>query len=223
MRSFHALGILLMYPTEDTREGLRELRNVLRGEEMLSVSELETLVPLFSYLETAPMLDLQESYVNVFDRSPALSLHLFEHVYGENRDRGQALAELSDLYAASGLFLSQGETPDYLPAFLEFMSLTPEKEARRLLGEVGHILVLMHGRLQQRQSPYAAAMKVLCGLCEPEPEAFRVEEADKLNPDKEPDLETTWQEPEAFPNRSCGTTPATRQPKHVVIEETPHA
>ena len=192
MRTFHALGILLMYPTEALCEGLRELRNVLRGEEMLTVAELETLVPVFSYLETTPLLDLQEAYVNLFDRSPALSLHLFEHVYGENRDRGQALAELADLYAASEMVVGGGETPDYLPAFLEFMALTPEKEARRLLGEIGHIIQLMHNRLAQRQSPYAAVFKVVCGLCEPVPEAFRVEEADKVNPDKAPDLDASW-------------------------------
>ncbi len=222
MRTFQALGILLMYPTEDTRTALSELRNVLRGEEMLSTQELERLIPLFDWLEKTPLLDAQESYVNLFDRSPALSLHLFEHVYGENRDRGQALAELADLYAASDLFLDKGETPDYLPAFLEFMALQPEKESRRLLGEVGHIVQLLHNRLSQRQSPYAAVLAVICGLCEPTPEAFRVEEADKLNPDREPDLETSWQEPEAFPTSGCGTSPMPRQPKNVIIEEPAH-
>ena len=37
---------------------------------------------------------LQERYVALFDRSRSLSLHLFEHVHGESRDRGQAMVDL---------------------------------------------------------------------------------------------------------------------------------
>ena len=225
MRTFQALGILLMYPTEDTQAALPELRNILRGEEMLPHADLEKLVPLFTYLEKEPMLDQQEKYVGLFDRAPSLSLHLFEHVYGENRDRGQALAELADLYASSDMFLKEGEMPDYLPAFMEFMALQPERESRRLLGEIGHIIQLMANRLAERGSVYAPLMALICSLCEPHPEAFRVEAADKMNPDKPVDLDATWEEPEAFPTGGCATTASPmsqKTPKHVKIEESHH-
>jgi hypothetical protein len=36
----------------------------------------------------------QEDYVALFDRGRSVSLHLFEHVHGESRDRGQAMVDL---------------------------------------------------------------------------------------------------------------------------------
>lgn len=224
MRTFQTLGLLLTYPTPELLAALPEFHQVLRAEEALPQDQIEAMQKLFSHLTETNLLDVQEAYVALFDRHPGLSLHLFEHVYGESRDRGQALAELADLYASGGLFLKNGETPDYLPAFLEFMSGQPEKEARRLLGEVGHILLLLAERLEQRESVYAPVLRALTQMCEPHPEAARVEEAKRINPDVEPDLDKTWAEPEAFPTKACGVTstaPAAK-PTRVSIEESSH-
>lgn len=224
MRTFHTLGLLLTYPTPELVEALPELRQVLQAEEGLSAQQQANLASVFNYLQQGNLMDIQEAYVALFDRHPGVSLHLFEHVYGESRDRGQALAELADLYATSNLFLTNGETPDYLPAFLEFMSGQPEKEARRLLGEVGHILLLLSERLEQRESVYAPVLRALTGLCDPHPESARVEEAARVNPDVMPDPDTVWAEPEAFPSQACGVTPSvkTSKPTRISIEETPH-
>lgn len=224
MRTFQTLGLLLTYPTPELVEALPELRQVLQAEEALSAERRESLDGLLSHLRTTALMDVQEAYVALFDRHPGLSLHLFEHVYGESRDRGQALAELADLYASGGLYLKNGETPDYLPAFLEFMSGQPEKEARRLLGEVGHILLLLAERLEQRENVYAPVLRALTSLCEPHPESTRVEEAARVNPDVVPDPDTMWAEPEAFPSQSCGVAPSVKpsKPTRVAIEEPSH-
>ena len=74
---------------------------------------------------------MQERYVLLFDRTRSLSLHLFEHVYGESRDRGQAMVDLKQLYEQHGLFMSSSELPDYLPLFLEFLSAVPETQSAR--------------------------------------------------------------------------------------------
>ena len=52
---------------------------------------------------TGDLYDLQERYVLLFDRTRSLSLHLFEHVHGESRDRGQAMVDLKALYERHGL------------------------------------------------------------------------------------------------------------------------
>lgn len=221
-RTFQALGLLLTYPTPQLVEGLHDLHDALRAEEALSATHFGALQPLFRHLAEGALLDVQEGYVGLFDRQPGLSLHLFEHVYGESRDRGQALAELADLYASAGLFLDNGETPDYLPAFLEFMGGQPEKEARRLLGEVGHILLLLAERLEQRESVYAPVLRALTGMCEPSPEASRVDEARQVNPDVGEDPERTWPEPEAFPGKGCGTQAPAGKPTRVTIKEPSH-
>ena len=71
---------------------------------------------------TGDLYDLQERYVLLFDRTRSLSLHLFEHVHGESRDRGQAMVDLKALYERHGLHMSSSELPDHLPLFLEFLS-----------------------------------------------------------------------------------------------------
>ena len=120
MRTFQTLGLLLTYPTADLLTALPELRQVLQAEEALSAPHHQSLEPVFKHLTHTPLLDAQEGYVALFDRHPGLSLHLFEHVYGESRDRGQALAELADLSAQCDLIATscRRATADYLPLVL---------------------------------------------------------------------------------------------------------
>jgi nitrate reductase delta subunit len=75
------------------------------------------------------LLDLQEDYVALFDRTPSLVLHLFEHIHGDSRDRGQALVDLLKVYEDAGLFMTSDETPDYLPLFAEYVSTLPHKDS----------------------------------------------------------------------------------------------
>ena len=70
--------------------------------------------PLLTRLATTDIYDCQEAYVDLFDRGRAHSLHLFEHVHGESRDRGQAMVDLRDRYEAQGLEIAAKELPDYL-------------------------------------------------------------------------------------------------------------
>lgn len=65
--------------------------------------------------------EAQERFVFLFDRTRSLSLHLFEHVHGESRDRGQAMVDLLGMYEADGFEIEAKELPDYLPMFLEFL------------------------------------------------------------------------------------------------------
>ena len=60
-----------------------------------------------------------------------LALHLFEHVHGESRDRGQAMVDLKAMYEKAGLVIAANELPDYVPLFLEFLSTQPLAEAAR--------------------------------------------------------------------------------------------
>src|SRR3546814_7859310 len=47
----------------------------------------DQLSPLTDHLKTHGLIELQENYGTTFDRNPSHSLHLFEHVHGESRDR----------------------------------------------------------------------------------------------------------------------------------------
>ena len=105
----------------------------------------------------------------LFDRTRSLSLHLFEHVHGESRDRGQAMIDLKSQYEQHNLFMSAAELPDFVPLFLEYLSLLPAQEACDMLGQPAHIFAAMAERLRKRQSAYEAVFRALVALAAAKP------------------------------------------------------
>src|SRR3546814_3218502 len=95
--AYAAAAELLSYPGETLLPLLGEIRAALQPDRLV------VLEPLLGYLGEGDLIDLQENYVATFDRRAAHSLHLFEHIHGESRDRGQALIELRQEYINHGL------------------------------------------------------------------------------------------------------------------------
>lgn len=151
--NFRALAALLSYPEPELIAALPEIRNEVSGN--------RGILNLLREFENQPLHVLQERYVALFDRSRALSLHLFEHVHGESRDRGQAMVDLARTYASRGFRVAGNELPDYLPAFLEFISLLPPREGRSFLNETSGILRALGDRLATRGSRYAEVFAAL--------------------------------------------------------------
>lgn len=164
MITYRVLARLLSYPDETLAASVPEMRQALWSEGTLSEAARRGLEPLLAELAGRDLLDVQAVYVALFDRVRTLSLHLFEHVHGESRDRGEAMVDLVKLYQRHGLDVTARELPDYLPLFLEFLSILPPAEARALLGEASHIIAAVGGRLAKRQSPYAAVFAALAEL-----------------------------------------------------------
>jgi nitrate reductase molybdenum cofactor assembly chaperone NarJ/NarW len=183
MKTYRALAALLSYPGQALLDALPEIRNVLVSENLTPMLDPGELLD-------ADLVTLQERYVALFDRSRALSLHLFEHVHGESRDRGQAMVDLGQVYAQHGLEPAHGELPDYLPAFLEFLSLLDPDEARHMLADTAEILRALGERLASRGSPYAALFAALLALAG-EPGLKKV--ARIAPPAEQPDKD--WMEP----------------------------
>jgi nitrate reductase molybdenum cofactor assembly chaperone NarJ/NarW len=165
-RTYRALAALLSYPTEALQLATGEIEAVLAEEDLIPVSGRAAISELLREMEAADIYELQERYFALFDRSRTLSLHLFEHIHGESRDRGQAMADLVGLYASHGLEMSDGELPDFLPLFLEFLSLLPEAEARAMLSEPAGLLRALADRLARRNTGYVAVMEALAELAQ---------------------------------------------------------
>jgi len=192
--TLRALARLLGYPDAPLRAALGELRAALHAEGALGAQAQAALDALLDWIGHEPPLQAEAAYVETFDRGRATSLHLFEHVHGDSRDRGPAMIDLMQTYEAAGLFLADGELPDYLPVLLEFASTQPPGQAREFLGETVHILQSIHAALHTRGSPYAA---VLAAAIELAGETVRQPDAlSRRAP--EPPLDESWQEPEAF-------------------------
>jgi nitrate reductase molybdenum cofactor assembly chaperone len=127
---FKALSALLTYPTKELQEATGPISEMLDNEPAVPAGIRRQLHDLIEELATGDLYDLQERYVLLFDRTRSLSLHLFEHVHGESRDRGQAMVDLQNLYARGGLEISAAELPDFLPLFLEFLATQPKRGVR---------------------------------------------------------------------------------------------
>jgi nitrate reductase delta subunit len=116
MQIYRILSALLSYPQAELQAAVPEIRQALADEP----DSLESLEPLLDYLSTTALIPLQENYVGTFDRTPSVALHLFEHIHGESRDRGQAMVDLIEEYRRHGFEPEASELPDYVPLFLEF-------------------------------------------------------------------------------------------------------
>lgn len=159
--TYAALAALLDYPDEALVTALDSIDAHLLAHARLPKTVRAGLDQFLAYVRERDLLTLQENYVGLFDRGRATSLYLFEHVHGESRDRGQAMVDLLQMYERHGLFLNQGELPDYLPVFLEYLSRLPAPDARKLLAETGEILRALAGQLAQRGSHYGFVVGAL--------------------------------------------------------------
>lgn len=190
--TLRTLSALLRYPDEAVQQAAPELTGVLAEDGLLSPEQRASLQPLLDTLASADLLDSQERYVGLFDRGRAVSLHLFEHVHGESRDRGQAMVDLRDRYEAQGLEIAAKELPDYLPLFLEYLSVLPSAQAAEELAQPGVILSALADRLEEKGTPYAAPMRILADLAGAGGEAFEIAPAD--DPDDLAALDAAWEE-----------------------------
>lgn len=164
MRSYKILALLLAYPEAETVTAFPGMRDVLAREAVLPHAHQAALGALMGELADGDLVDAQERYVALFDRTRSLALHLFEHVHGDSRDRGMAMVNLIEVYRKKGLTIAAHELPDYLPLFLEFLSLLPPAEAQAHLKDAAHILAAIHARLVKRGSAYAAPFAALLFL-----------------------------------------------------------
>jgi nitrate reductase molybdenum cofactor assembly chaperone NarJ/NarW len=197
MKTFKVLSCLLSYPEPALLANAEELSAALSSDGLLPAAHRTALENFLAYLAKLDLLEAQERYVALFDRNRSLSLHLYEHVHGESRDRGQAMVQLAELYRLHGLEIEARELPDYLPLFLEFLSVMPAKAAASLLGEAVHVVEALQQRLAERGSAYAGVMAALASLAASPAKRGAIDEvlaALKPEADSAEALDRQWEE-----------------------------
>jgi nitrate reductase delta subunit len=211
VKTLKILGLLMSYPRPEWVAHLDECQPVLEQEALLPKKKLKGVLNFITRLQTADIYEAQEQYVSTFDRGRSHCLHLFEHIHGESRDRGQAMVNLADAYAEKGLFIDKAELPDYIPLFLEYLSMCPVDEALELLGEPIDIMATIATRLRKRDSSYAVLFDALVAMSKVKPsqEKIREIEAQILEDQSLEAMDKEWEESAAFdgnPAQSdCGT------------------
>jgi len=216
-RTLGVLAHLLGYPGAELRAHLAELRDALHDERALGASRQAELDALIERLERMDPYEAEERYVETFDRGRRTSLHLFEHIHGDSRERGPALIDLTQTYEKAGLRLDARELPDHLGVVLEFASTQPPAVAREFLAEMAHVLNALFTGLQAKASPYASVIAAVLEAAGEKAQAVAIA--------PEPDMDEAWAEPEAFDG--CATKgqnrPGQPQPIQIVRKARPQS
>lgn len=188
--TLRALARLLAYPDAELRAQLPALIDALQAEQTLPAARVAELQALAQQLGAMDPYEAEERYVETFDRGRRTSLHLFEHIHGDSRERGPALIDLTQTYEKAGLRLDTTELPDHLGVVLEFASTQPPAVAREFLAEMAHVLGALFSALQAKASPYASVVAAVLEAAGEKAQAVAIA--------PEPELDEAWAEPEAF-------------------------
>lgn len=230
MITLKLLGLLLSYPTEEMQHHMGEIKEAIEQEGLVPTKLRKPLFAFMDDLERRSILRIQEDYVALFDRSRANSLYLFEHVHGESRDRGQAMVDLMGIYKTHGFKLAKRELPDYLPLFLEYLSVRPFAEAQEMLAETAHILAAVGAKLKVKKSPYQHIFRILADLTDVEVDPKVIEQAtiDAGREDQSLEaLDREWEEAPAFDGTGgvadCAVCPQATRPEATRPEAKPAA
>ncbi len=204
------LAALLSYPNATLRLALPHLMRVLECDRALSAGRRAEVLALIQQLRWMDDYEAEARYVDTFDRGRSTSLHLFEHVHGDSRERGPALVDLGQYYEQAGLRLTSTELPDHLTVALEFASTQPDALVREFLGEMAPAMHKIFSALSARTSPYATVLAAVLEIAGERVQAVPVS--------AEPPLDESWIEPPAFDG--CSTAgqapPGAPQPIHIV-------
>jgi nitrate reductase molybdenum cofactor assembly chaperone NarJ/NarW len=211
--SLRVLARLLSYPDAGLRNHISEMRDALHAERAITVGRLVELDALMDALSSADPLDAEAAYVQLFDRGRATSLHLFEHVHGDSRDRGQAMVDLAQIYARGGLDLSTRELPDYLPVLLEYLSTRPFAEVEEMLRDCAHLLRSIGEALVRRDSGYAVVLATLLAVAG-ESQGLGSSGGGEVLPN-EKSLDEEWAEEPVLFGLGCGDARSASSPQPI--------
>lgn len=170
IKSYKILSLLLSYPHAELQEFLPEALAGLREEALLPQEKTEEIEKFVSHCIKTDLTDWQAEYVQLFDHTRSASLHLFEHVKGDSKERGQAMSDLLELYCENGMELTSNELPDYLPVFMEFLSVQEKEKAAELLAEPVPIIQRIYLTLKEKEHPYQHVLSAIVSLSARQPD-----------------------------------------------------
>lgn len=204
IKTYKVLSLLLSYPNDELQEFLLHVEKELREESLLREDQLRGLAEFCKRFGQLDLTDWQEEYVQLFDYSRSVSLHIFEHIKGDSRDRGQAMVNLMEFYKENGMHLNTKELPDYIPAFLEFLSSLPLEKSAELLGETVHVMDRINEALSESGNLYSSIFQAIISLSARQPDKTITREM--IKNEKPLDLDAEYEEePVTFGGEACKT------------------
>lgn len=161
MQFYKIMARLLDYPDAELMENLDAVLQLVQGDSQVSAEERQVVTDLVAWMRSHDLTRMQQAYVDTFDMTPEHDLHLTHHLFGESRERGPAMVEISEHYKAAGLEVSNGELPDFLPLILEYVSTLDEIQARFFLNDAAKVLTVLADNLEKVDSRYGSLIRVI--------------------------------------------------------------
>ena len=150
---------VLGYPGDSLPESANECLRQLDA----SFSDIaDQMRPFVAFVESQSRGALEELYAETFDMTPASTLYIGYHIFGETPKRSSFLVRLEEAYQSHG-FHSGTELADHLCVLLRFFSVAQDVEFVIPLMEESILPVLdkMAGDLQKGKNGYSPAVSSL--------------------------------------------------------------
>ena len=161
MTIYKLLSVLLDYPSQELHDNLPEVRQALDACLDINDAERAVIQKYLARLENSDLMEIQADYVQTFDLTPQHSLHLTHHLFGDDKNRGPALIDLSELYKDHGVEVASNELPDYLPLILEFAAYQEDSDAQTFLSDAVKVFGVLASNLEKSNSPYAPLVRII--------------------------------------------------------------
>lgn len=161
---YRILSKLIEYPNPEMIDAIPEMEGVLQA--VCSDAERTVVAHFLRALAAQDLTGAQAAYVQTFDLTPQHALHLTHHLFGDDKNRGPALIDLTEYYKQYGVEIAPGdanfiELPDYLPLVLEFAAQLEPEEARMFLSQWNKVLNQLAGNLETAGSAYAPLVRLV--------------------------------------------------------------
>ncbi len=192
IKTYKVLSLLLSYPSRELQEFLSVAVKEVKEEALLPADKISGLEIFCNDFIRTDLTDWQAEYVQLFDYSRSASLHLFEHVKGDSKDRGQAMVNLMEFYKENGMQLTGRELPDHIPVFLEFLSTLSVTKSAELLAETVNILERISIALNEKENLYGKLFQAIVSLSAKQPDKAITTEM--IKNEKPLDLDAEYEE-----------------------------
>lgn len=162
--SWQSASLLLGYPDQELLERVPLVRAAASS---LPTQVRVSIEAFLAHLESTPLTELQQDYVETFDTRRRCNLFLTYFAHGDTRKRGMALLRFKQTYLRSGYVLDDSELPDHLCVVLEYAATIDQRLGRELMLDHRAGLELLRLSLRDLGSPWSSVVDAVCATLPP--------------------------------------------------------
>lgn len=163
-RLYDLLARLLSYPGQEYPPAVRACLQLLREQHPECSESFDRFA---SYVEGAPLEELEELFTRTFDLNPVCCLEVGWQLYGEDYNRGSFMVKTRQQLRAHGVPESI-ELPDHLANLLPLLGrMEPEEAGPLCASYILPALEKMQAGLAGKDNPYEEVLHAVRHLIEP--------------------------------------------------------